>query len=118
MSDRHGVVHPIDDNGLLGTLIAVRVDHRVALLAPFGDTDVIHLGLLAAELIKKAFDHLRGLLHALTRVRDTGLLYPFLQIDHVFVDMVIDVAENLFQVLRINLGHVDLDRLITQRSDA
>ena len=73
----------------------VRVDHGVAGRAVFGDADVENLGLLAAQLVEEALDHLGRLGDALTRVRDAGLPDPLLKVLDVLVDVLVDVGDDL-----------------------
>jgi hypothetical protein len=55
---RHRVVHPVDEHRLLGALITLGVDHRIARRAVLGDARIVDLRLLAAELVEEALHHL------------------------------------------------------------
>jgi hypothetical protein len=117
LGDGHGVVHPVDEEGLGRAFVAGGVDDGVAVLAPLGDADVVDVGLLAAELVEEAFDHLGGLGDAFAGVGDGGLLDPLLEIFDVLIDVFVDVGEGLL----LGLGHVggvDLDGLIAVGTDA
>ena len=98
-------------------LVAFGVNHRIAGGAVFGDADVIHAGLLAAELIEEAFDHFGAFRDALAGVRDAGLADPLLKIVDMLVDVVVDVGEDFFQIVG-SLAEVGLDGFIAVRADA
>ncbi len=118
LCDRHGVVHPVDHQGLLGALVALGVHDGIALLAPLRDTRVVNLGALATQLVEVPFDHLGGFLDALPGVGDARLLDPLLQVAHVLIDVSIDVVEDLRQVRVLDLTHVDRDLGVALRTDA
>ena len=108
LRDRHRVVHPVDQQRLLGALVALRVDDGIAGRAVFGDADVEDLRLLAAELVEEALHHLGGLGNALAGVRDARLANPLLQVLDVRIDVLVDVREDLLQLGR-HLAQVRLD---------
>ena len=97
LSDGHGVVLPVDGDGLGGPLIALGVDDRVAGGAVFGDADVVDAGGLAAEFIEEALHHLGTLRNTFAGVGDAGLLDPLLEIFDVVVDVLIDIVEGLLE---------------------
>src|SRR5690606_11290185 len=87
-----------------------------ALLAPFGNADVVDAGLLAAELVEKALHHFGGLLNAFAGVRNAGLLNPLLQIQHVLIDVGVYVAEDFAESRGVDLAHVDANSFIGNRA--
>ena len=106
LCNRHGVVLPVDGDGLGRAFIALGVDDGVAGRAVFGDADVVDTRSLAAHLIEEAFDHLGGLGNSFTGVGDAGLLDPLLQVLDVLVDVRVDVIEYLLDFRRcaVDLG--------------
>jgi hypothetical protein len=68
LRDRHRVVHPVDEERLLCTLVALGIHDGIARRAVLGDANIEHLRLLASELVEEAFDHFGRLGDALTGV--------------------------------------------------
>ena len=116
LRDRHGVVHPVDEERLLGALVTLGVNDGIARRAVFSHAHVKDLCLLAAELVEEGLDHLRRLRDALTGVRDAGLFNPLLQVVDVLVDVLVDVGVDLLQV-RWNLGKIWLNFRVARRPD-
>ncbi len=114
---RHRVVHPIDQQRLLGALVALRIHDGIAGRAVFGDADIEDLRLLAAELVEEALHHFGGLRNAFARVRDARLANPLLQVLDMRIDVVVDVREDLLQIGR-DLAQVGLKLGVAGRADA
>ncbi len=117
LRDRHGVVHPVDQQGLLGAFVALGVDDRVAGRAVLGHAHVVDLRLLAAQFVEEALHHLRRFRDAFTGIGDAGLLNPLLQVDDVLIDVLVDVLEDLGEIRR-HLAHVRLDLFVAVGPDA
>ena len=117
LGDRHGVVLPVDRDRPRRAFVAFGIHDRIAWRAPLGDPDVVDARFLAPELLEEPLHHLGRLGNALTAVRDARLTDPLLQVLDVVVDVLIDVGEDLFEIVVLDLAHVGLNRGVAVRAD-
>ena len=118
LCDRHRVVLPVDRDRPRRAFVALGIDDRIAWRAPLGEADVIDARFLAPELLEEPLHHLGRLGNALAAVRDARLTDPLLQVLDVVVDVLIDVGEDLFEIVVLDLAHVGLNRGVAVRTDS
>ncbi len=113
----HGIVLPIDNDGLRRALVALGVHHRISRQSPLGDARIIDFRFLTPELIEETLDHLGGFLNAFAAVRNARLPDPLLQpFLHVFVEVFVDVSVDFLEFLTLDLRHVDMGNCVALRT--